>query len=487
MPSARAQDRLRTLALVLGPLLGVFTYVMLPAQATLADGTTTGVSHSARACAGCAVLMAVWWISEALPLGATALVPLALFPLTGVQPMARVAPAYAADVIALFFGGFVLGLAVERCGLHRRLALAVLRVSGTSARRVLLGLMLATAGLSMFVSNTATCATMLPIASSVAAFAGEGEPARRLRMTLLLGIAYASSIGGVGTLIGTPPTALLAGVAEKSLGASISFASWMLVGVPVAFALLVITWLLLVRLTGPARLAPPELLREPWTPAQRRVAFILALTAALWVARPWLTALGADRGITALAGLTDAGIAVLAALSLFIVRGERGRQLMDWEGLSALPWGVLVLFGGGLALAGAMTETGLDTHLAGALGGLRGVPLWVACLCVAAIATFASELASNTAIASALLPVLAAAGATLSLDPMPLMVAGTLGASLAFMLPVGTPPNAMVYATGHIKGGEMARIGLLLNFAAVIVITLASSVLVPAVLRAPTP
>jgi sodium-dependent dicarboxylate transporter 2/3/5 len=271
-------------------------------------------------------------------------------------------------------------------------------------------------------------------------------------MTLLLGIAYASNIGGVGTLIGTPPTALLAGVAEKSLGASISFASWMLVGVPVAFALLVITWLLLVRLTGPARLAPPELLREPWTPAQRRVAFILALTAALWVARPWLTALGADRGITALAGLTDAGIAVLAALSLFIVRGERGRQLMDWEGLSALPWGVLVLFGGGLALAGAMTETGLDTHLAGALGGLRGVPLWVACLCVAAIATFASELASNTAIASALLPVLAAAGATLSLDPMPLMVAGTLGASLAFMLPVGTPPNAMVYATGSHQG-----------------------------------
>lgn len=487
MRSAEASQRVRLAALALGPVLALLVYAALPAQVVGDEGAARGMSGSARACAGCAILMAVWWIGEALPLSATALVPLAVFPLAGVQPVERVAPAYAADVIALFFGGFVIGLAVERCGLHRRLALAVLRVSGTSTRRVLLGLMVATAGLSMFVSNTATCATMLPIGASVAALAGEGEGPRRLRAALLLGIAYAASVGGVGTLIGTPPTALLAGVAEKSLGTQVSFASWMIIGVPVACVLLGCTWLVLARYAGSAPLAAPPQAPEPWTRAQRRVGCILALTAAAWIARPWLASLGASHAITALASLTDAGIAVSAALALFIVPGEPRRPLMDWETLERLPWGVLVLFGGGLALAGAMTETGLDGHLAGSLGALRGVPLWLACAVVAASATFASEIASNTAIASALLPVLAAAGASLGLDPMPLMAAGALGASLAFMLPVGTPPNAMVYSTGHIKGGEMARIGLLLNLAAVIVITCASAIIAPIVLGPHTP
>ena len=471
--------------LLLGPLGALLVYALLPAA---------HLSPPGRATAAVAVLMAVWWLSEAIPLSATALLPLLLFPLTGAQSIAAAAAPYASDVIYLFLGGFVLGLAMERWGLHRRIALTTILLVGTGPHRVVGGFMLASALMSMWVSNTATTIMMVPIAMSVirmvaVAHAPRGTPDDQARSpdpnfdsTLLLGIAYAASIGGVATLIGTAPNAILKGFVETTLGRQLGFAQWMLLGVPLVAVTLPITWVYLTRVSQPVRLKSipggrgffrAELRAlGPMSTGEWVVFAVFMTTVALWLTRPLIQRWAVGGG-TPLAGLNDASIAIFAALALFVIpiRPRERIFAMDWATAERLPWGVLLLFGGGLSLAAAITANGVDAYFGGLLGGLGHLPVWLAVLLVCTLVIFLTELTSNTAVTTALLPVLAAGAPALGVDPLRLVVPAAIAASMAFMLPVATPPNAIVFASGRITISQMSRAGLGLNLICIAIIT----------------
>lgn len=462
-------------------------FVLLP--------TPDGLSEDAQRAGAVAILMATWWVSEALPLAATALLPLALFPVLSVASMSDTASDYASPIIFLFMGGFMIGLAMERSGLHRRVGMAVLRLTGRSPQRVLLGFMLATAFLSMWVSNTATAVMMLPIGTVVVAQAlrGEAAPEKHLWLgpILMLGIAYAASIGGVATLIGTPPNAIFAGQSVTlfpELG-PVRFLQWIVFGLPLAAGFLAIVWAylsLLLRRAGVGELppAPPGSLHlGPWSRAEKLVAAVFVLAALGWLGRGdievggftipgWATVLGLE-------GVHDATVAIVAALVLFAVplRRRPAEFALDWPTASRLPWHVLLLFGGGFALAGAFSATGLAEWLAGGLDALGGVPVWVLVLAVSLAVTFLTEVTSNTATATILLPIMAAAAAALDVHPYLLMLPVTVSASFAFMLPTATPPNAVVFGSEHVTIPTMARIGFALNVLGALWITLMTFVL----------
>jgi solute carrier family 13 (sodium-dependent dicarboxylate transporter), member 2/3/5 len=459
--------------LVLGPAL--FGLVMvLPAP--------QGLEPAAWRTAAVALLMATWWVTEALPLPATALLPLALFPLLGIRPIEAAAAPYANPVIFLFLGGFLIAAALSRCGLHRRLALTIVRLVGSGPRRLVAGFMAATAFLSMWVSNSATVAMMLPMALSVLALAEEPGKRGPLEPALLLGIAYAASIGGVGTLIGTPPNALLAGFMAEAHGVTIGFAQWMMVGVPLALVALPLVWLLLVRWlhplpeVGSARLTGAlgrqEAALGPLSRGEQVVGVITALVAASWLLRPLLARW--------LPGLSDAGIAITGAVLLFLVPislrpFERG---LGWEEAEKLPWGVLILFGGGLSLAGAIQVTGLAGWIGEALAIFAVLPFVLLVAGVAAVVIFLTELTSNTATAAAFLPIVAALAVGLGADPLALAVPAALAASCAFMLPVATPPNAIVFGSGRVSLPQMARAGIWINLLMIGLVTFAVFALV---------
>jgi solute carrier family 13 (sodium-dependent dicarboxylate transporter), member 2/3/5 len=430
-----------------------------------------GMSEAAWWTTAVAALMAIWWVTEAIPIPATALVPLVLFPVIGVRAIGDVAPAYANPVIFLFMGGFVLALAMERCDLHRRIALRVVRFVGTRPHRLILGFMGATGFLSMWVSNTATTVMMLPIALSVVHLISvrgireQSTPERNLALGLMLGVAYASSIGGLATLIGTPPNALLAAFLLETYDVQIGFAQWMLVGVPLVLVTLPITWFVLARLIYPVdreeirggRQLVEEVYRSlgPTSPAQVRVAMVFVVTALLWIVRPLLDGL--------VPGLSDTGIAIAAAVSLFMIPSGDGRSmLMDWRTAERLPWGVLLLFGGGLALAGAVQASGLAEWIGNSVGGL-GLPTIAMVLVVTLVTIFLTELTSNTATAAAFLPLLAGVAVGIGENPLLLVVPAALAATCAFMLPVATPPNAIVYGSGYVTVPQMVRAGVWLN------------------------
>ncbi len=465
-----------------------------------------GLGPDAQKTAAVAALMAIWWMTEALPLPATSLVPLAVFPALGVlTPQATAAP-YANPVIFLFLGGFLVALGVERWGLHRRIALAVLDVVGIGPRRIIGGFMIATAFLSMWISNTATAAMMLPIGLALAKLVQRSQPGHDddvprmpsdypFGTALMLGIAYAATIGGVATLIGTPPNAVFAAAALEILGREIGFAEWMMLGLPVAVILLPIAWALLVYVLHPPGSIPPDahgLLHEeraalgPLGPGERRVAAVFALTAAGWLFRsPKQIGAVTIPGLTdLLPGIDDSTIAMAAALLLFIVPVDwrRGVFLMDWRTARQVPWGVLLLFGGGLSLARAFQESGLTLAIAEGVSALAGFPVWVLILAIVATFVLLSELASNTAIAALAMPVLAAAAAGVGQEPLLFMAAGALAASAAYMMPVATPPNAVVFGSGYIRLGQMMRAGVWLNIIAIILLALLARVLVGAVL-----
>lgn len=441
--------------------------------------------------------MAIWWLTEALPLPATSLVPVAMFPLVGVMPLSDVGASYGHPFIGLFLGGFVLGLAMERWGLHRRIALVTILLVGTRPRRLIAGFMLATALLSMFISNTATAVMLMPIAMSVIALLevelpksehAEGidveQQTDRFATALLLGIAYAASIGGMATLIGTPPNLVLAGFMDQQYGRDVNFLEWMRIGMPLVVVFLPLAWWLLVGvlcriklrdLPGGRDLIHRELKglgrmsRGEWV-----VLTVFALTALAWVSRAGINALGERLDWMVLENLTDTGIALIAAIALFAipVHPRTGRMAMDWETAKRLPWGVLLLFGGGLALAAGLSATGVDAYLGSGFAVLRGAPMWLLILLVCVLVKILTELTSNTAVTTALLPVLAAAAATLGVEPAPLLIAAALSASCAFMLPVATPPNAIVFSSPHITIAKMARAGFVLNAVAAVLVTL---------------
>ncbi|MBL8764209.1 MAG: SLC13/DASS family transporter [Phycisphaerae bacterium] len=485
----------RWAGLVVGPLLAAAVYA-LSAGGPLA--------YEARVVAALATLMATWWLTEALPIAVTALLPVALLPLLNVSPIREVCGSYANEVVFMFLGGFLLGLTVERWGLHRRIALAVLWCFGGGERRLVGGFMLATALISMWVSNTATTMMMMPIAASVvgmlAAHAAgardeEGSPrphATPLAKALVLGVAYAASIGGMGTYVGTPPNTILRGFMVDRQGPDLGFGAWMIgIGVPTIVLFLPLAWLVLTRIVfrldarsggGPALgrdLVSGEL--RALGPLRRGEWMCIGLFGAAvtaWMFRePLAQALGlfrTDASGRVVYTLTDAGIAVLAGVAMFAIPVEprRGVFLMDWEFAKGLPWSVLLLTGGGLALADAMTRTRLDAHLAAQFAGLHGMPTWLLTLVLCAGIVALSELASNAAVTSAALPVLWPAAQGIGVHPYLLIIPATLAASAGFMLPVATPPNGIAYATGWVKGREMAKAGLWLDVIAVLVITL---------------
>jgi solute carrier family 13 (sodium-dependent dicarboxylate transporter), member 2/3/5 len=483
-PAAPNAPSLRQrLGLLFGPLLfGIM--LLLPSPA--------GMQLDAWRTAAVGTLIAIWWVTEAIPIPATALLPLALFPLLGIGSLEDVAGPYANPLIFLFMGGFMLALAVQRWGLHRRVALLIIRQIGTAPGRLVAGFMIATAVLSAWVSNTATVMMMLPIGISIVELLerreapADGSGARlggspwrtNFGTCLMLGIAYAASVGGLATLVGTPPNALFAGFMLETYGAEIGFGEWMLVGVPLVLLSLPLVWLTLTRLTYPLgegaatggeEVIDRELLRlGRFSRPELLVAIIFSLTALAWIFRPLL-----QRGL-GLPGLSDPGIAILAALALFVipVNVSRGEFLLDWESAKKLPWGVLVLFGGGLSLAAAIQRSGLAEWIALSLAWLADWPTVLLLLGVTATIVFLTELTSNTATAAAFLPVLGALALGIGENPLLLVVPAALAASCAFMMPVATPPNAIVYGSGLVTVQQLARAGLLLNLLFIGIITL---------------
>ncbi len=487
-PTAVAYSPRRIVGLVAG---------LVPPAVTLLVPPPVGLGADAWHVAGVALLMAIWWISEALPIPATALIPVALFPLLGVFPVSDAARPYANPVIFLFMGGFLIGLAMQRWNLHLRIALSILRHVGDRPTAIVGGFMAATAFLSMWVSNTAATIMMLPIGISVLGLVGErvgdkpGDAVGdNLGVALMLGIAYAASIGGVATLIGTPPNAMLAAFLDETYSVDLGFGRWMLVGLPVVALLLPATWLILTRLVFPVsrervagtRALLAEELRRlgPMRRGERVVAVVAALTACLWVSRPYLAARFPQVAIS------DAGIAMTSALLLFAfpVDIRRGVFALNWEWARRLPWDVLVLFGGGLSLAAAISRTGLADWIGGAMAGLEILPLLTVILVVTGVIVFLTELTSNTATAAAFLPVVAALAVSLGENPYFLVVPAALAASCAFMLPVATPPNAIVFGSGRVTVPQMARCGVVLNFLSILAVTAVAYGAVIAVLGA---
>ncbi len=456
--------------LVAGPL--VFAAMLL-------SSPPSGMRGVGWHTAAMGVLMAVWWVTEAMPIAATALVPLAALPLLGVSSVEEAAAPYANPIIFLFLGGFVLAAALQRSGLHRRIALSIVSRVGTGPRNLVGGFMLATALLSMWVSNTATVAMMYPIALSVILMSEDGSEAenRRFAVALLLGTAYAASLGGLGTLIGTPPNALLAGFMAENYGFHISFVQWMLVGVPLVVVSLPLCWFLLVRVLHPlpnrGSAERRELIREQIrnlgaiSRREAMVASIAVLVALAWMFRPLLAKV--------VPGLSDAGIAMIGSLLLFLIPVD-WRKLhfsLQWSDVEALPWGVLILFGGGLSLAKAIQSTGLAEWIGTGMERLGGMPIVVVAIAVTTVVIFLTELTSNTATAAAFLPVVASLATGIGSHPFVLATGAALAASCAFMMPVATPPNAIVYASGHLTIPEMAKTGLWLNLLMIVLINLA--------------
>jgi sodium-dependent dicarboxylate transporter 2/3/5 len=453
-----------------------------------------GLSVEAWRTAAVALLMAIWWMTEALPIQATALVPLVLFPLLGVLNSEDVAAPYANQMIFLFMGGFFIAVTMQKWNLHKRIALSIMARVGTSPNRLILGFMIATAFLSMWISNTATVAMMLPIGLAV------GEMFRPLDhkgpyefgIALMLGVAYAASIGGVSTLIGTPPNAALAGAASELLDIQIGFVQWMGIGLPFTLIMLPITWLLLTRLLYP----PGDLSADAaslieqernalgkMSRGEKLTAVVFALTAAAWVLRQEknfgsITVPGLDSWLPF---IHDSTIAMLAAVILFItpVDWRKGEFVLDWKTARKIPWGILVLFGGGLSLARAMDRSGLAEWVGNAVGALEAVPTVVLIGAVVTLVVFLTELTSNIATTNMAMPVMAGAAVGLDIPPLMLMTTAALAASMAFMLPVATPPNAIVFGSGYLTVPQMSSAGLILNLLAIVAITTIGTFLIP--------
>ncbi len=441
--------------LALGPLLGLVAFAL---------ASHFGLARPAAWTAAVTTLCAVWWVSEPIPIPATSLIPFAAFPLLGVLDHQAVSTAYGHTLILLLMGGFLISTALERSGAHRRLALGMLRLVGaTSGRRVVLGFMLATALSSMWISNTAAVLMMLPVALALL----ERDKAG-LGPALLLGLAYSASIGGLGTPIGTPPNVIFMGVYREVAGREVSFLNWMQIGVPVVAVLLPLCWWVVTRkLDAKVSLSVPEV--GPWQPAERRVLWAFGITALAWITRT--EPFGGWSGLFGVPGVSDSTVALAAAVALFLIPDGRGGALLDWPTAQRIPWGLLLLFGGGIALAKAFEESGLSKSLGALLGGVAGLPTFVMLLSVCLVVTFLTEVTSNTATATLLMPILAATAVGVGLDPALLMAPAALSASCAFMLPVATAPNAIVFGTERVTASQMARTGLVVNLVGALVIS----------------
>jgi sodium-dependent dicarboxylate transporter 2/3/5 len=476
----------QNVGLVLGPVL--FAIMMLT------SGFQTTMDPVAWKTAAVAIWMAVWWSTESVPVPVTAFIPLVSFELLDIATMKAAAAPYANPTIYLFLGAFVLALAVERWNLHKRIALAILSQTGTDGKKLILGFMVVAALLSMWMTNTSTTMMLMPIALSVATVITENstkltdKEKASFQISMLLGLAYAATIGGLSTLVGTPPNALLAAYISDNYGIEISFASWMAVGVPVMILLLPLTWVLLTRVLYKINIPENEKVTEHLvqlkkelgqiTSPEKRVGLVFSVVISLWMIRRPL------QDMFGLQGLSDAGIVMAAAIVLFILpSGSKTQaQLMTWHDVNRLPWGVLVLFGGGLSLASAFTSSGLATWLGESLTPIGDLGIIFLIIAATALVIFLTEITSNLATTATFLPVMGAIALQGKIDPLLLCVPITLAASCAFMLPVATPPNAIVFASGKITIPQMVRAGVMLNIVGLMLITVIAVWWAPTVL-----
>lgn len=454
----------RKWALIAGPLLAVGLAASMSFYGWDGKACWTGAV---------VILCVIWWIFEPVPIPVTSLIPLAVFPLVSVLPKEEIAKAYGNDMILLMLGGFMISAAMAHSGTHHRLALGLIRlVGGNSSRRIVLGFMGTCALLSMWISNTATTLMMLPLALAVI----DQSSDKKLALPLLLSIAYGSSIGGLGSPIGTPPNLVFMQEYQNFTGTTVSFTQWMSWGVPVVLLMAPLAGLWLTRnLTYVGELSMPQ--PGPWRSEERRILIVFGLTVLTWVTRTapfggWSTWLDVK-------GATDATVALLAVITMFLIPNGRGEKLLDWGTAVKVPWGILILFAGGIAIAQAFVESGLSKSIAEQLTVLSNLHPLVIIATIALIVTFLTETTSNTATAVLLMPILGPAGVAAGVDPALLMVPAAMSASYSFMLPVGTPPNAIAFGTGMIPIDRMVREGLVLNFIGVFVITSVCYILIP--------
>jgi len=440
-----------------------------------------GLEPSAWNTAAVAILMAIWWVTEAIPIPATALLPIILFPILQVGTIGSATAPFANPLIYLFMGGFIIALALERTNLHRRIALNIVVFVGTKPSSIIIGFMLAAAFLSMWVSNTATAMMMLPIVLSIIGLVESkrdmkaGDLQTNFGLVMLLCLAYACNIGGIGTLIGTPPNALMAGYMLDNYGVEIGFAQWMLVGVPLVIIALPIVYILLTKIVFPVRITEipggdEVILNElknlgKMSRGEVMVSLVFIATASLWVTRPLLESY--------IPNLSDTGIAITGAVLMFLLplNFKKFEFVLNWDDAKRLPWEVLILFGGGLSLAAAITDTGLAEWIGYAVSRFDGLSVLLLMLISLTIIIFLTEVTSNTATAAAFLPILASVAIMMGQDPLLLVIPAAIGASCAFMLPVATPPNAIVYGSGLVSIPQMAKAGFIFNLAMVVLIT----------------
>ncbi|WP_299907609.1 DASS family sodium-coupled anion symporter [uncultured Paracoccus sp.] len=469
-------------------------------------GTSEGLAPDARFVAAIGTLMAIWWMTEAIPLAATSLLPIVLIPMLTERTVSEATAPYASSIVFLFVGGFLIAIAMEKWNLHRRIALLTLRKVGVKPRQIVLGMMLATGFLSMWVSNTATTLMMLPIALSILALVIErghtsqgAEVADQLQagnkisdivddpntrtfgVCLVLSIAWSASIGGLGTLLGSPPNAIVAGYAADELGREIGFLEWMMVGVPLALTFILIAWVLMTQILyrfnlpevqGGRAMIDDEIAKlGPLSQGEKMVLVVFCGAAFLWIVPGLLANIP---GLGFLGGLDDTAIAIAAGIALFILPGQgRNRMVLDWKDAeNGLPWGVLLLFGGGLSLASAVASTGLDSWFGQQVQGLEALTTIALVAAVVTIILFLTEITSNTATAATFIPILGGVAVGIGADPMTLLIPAAFAATCAFMLPVGTPPNAIVFGSGVVKISQMARGGFVLNLTGIILITM---------------
>jgi sodium-dependent dicarboxylate transporter 2/3/5 len=408
-------------------------------------------------------LTAAWWVTEAIPIPATSLIPFAAFPIAGVIDHREAASALGDHVIVLLMGAFMLSKGLEKSGAHERLALYMIRLVGASGKRLVAGFMIASAMTSMWVSNTATTLMLMPIALAILARAKD----RSLDVPVVLGVAYAASIGGLGTLIGTPPNVIFAGIYERTTGAEYGFLEWMKTGVPVAAlgTLLSILWL-----TRQISVREEVVIPAPggWTAAEIRTLIVFAAAVILWITR--IEPFGGWASWFGLKSAGDSTVALLAVAAMFLIPDGKGSALLDWKWASDIPWGMLLLFAGGICIAIAFEKSGLSTLIGSSLAGAKSLPPFVLMLLICLVVTFMSELTSNTAVATLVLPVLASVAEGTGLSATILMAPAAMAASSGFMLPVSTAPNAIAYGTGRVTIGEMAREGFALNLMLAVVI-----------------
>ncbi len=453
----------KAIALVAAPFAALAVYFAATAQ---------GAPHAMAVVLAITTLVVCWWILEPIPLAATSFIPIIALPLFGVLDQAAVSQAYGSPVILLLLGGFILSTALAKSGTHRRIALSMVRLFGVgSSRRLVFGFMAASALLSMWISNTATTLMMLPIALAVL----ERTRDEKLAIPLLLGIAYASSIGGIGTPIGTPPNLIFRGVYEELFNAEVGFLKWMSIALPVVLVLVPVAALWLCRNLGKGEGAEIEA-SGAWRPEEKRLALVFGVTVLLWVTRT--EPFGGWSALLGLPYTNDAMVALFACVLLFIVPNGQGGRLLDWETAEKIPWGTLILFASGIALAKGFEVSGVSAAMGNALSVLGDVAPYLIVLVICLGVTFLTEATSNTATTTLLMPIMGATAVAVSADPLLFMIPAAMSASCAFMLPVATAPNVIMFSTGRVPIARMVREGVVLNFVGAAVISVVCYLLI---------